>query len=110
MPKRLGGSARRAGLFAGTDSYTLKPLPPLSVQQWNELAHNVALLPLTLNLRTFQMQGPNLVLARKKDLIVISCTGSGKSKLFSLALHAQKRGISIVVTPYTSLGKEGQSK
>ena len=56
------------------------------------------------------MQGSNLVIARKKDLILISWTGSGKSVLFSLALHAQKRGISIVVTPYTTLSREGAEK
>ena len=108
MSKR--GASKRASFFLETNTYVLKPLPPLTVPQWNALAHNVGLLPVTFSMRTFQMQGSNLVIARKKDLILISPTGSGKSVLFSAALHAQKHGISIVVTPYTSLGKEGATK
>ena len=107
---RRGGASKRAGLFTETDTFALKPLPPLSVPEWNALARSVAILPVAYDLRTFQMQGSNLVIARKKDLVVISWTGSGKSVLFSLALHAQKRGISIVVTPYTTLGKEESAK
>lgn len=108
MPKR--GSLKHAGLFVEADPFMLKPLPPLSVPQWNALTQDFMVLPPGATLRTFQMQGPNLVLAREKDLLIISPTGSGKSKVWSLALHAQKKGISIVVTPYTSLGKEGASR
>ena len=108
MPRR--GALKRAGIFVEDDPFILKPIPPLSVPQWNALAREFAVLPLDATLRTFQMQGTNVVLAREKDLFIISPTGSGKSKVWSLALHAQKTGISIVVTPYTSLGKEGASR
>jgi hypothetical protein len=56
------------------------------------------------------MQCGNLVVERTEDLAIIAPTGSGKSVCFSLALHAQKRGISVVITPYTTLGKEGANK
>jgi len=104
------GASKHTGFSIEVNYFVLKPLPPFSVQGWNALAHSFSLLKPTLNLCTFQMQGSNLVIACKKDLILILWTGSGKSVLFCLALHAQKRGISIVVTPYTTLGREGAEK
>lgn len=88
----------------------IKPATPLSIAEWNVLAKNALLLPSNTELCTFQMQASNLVLARKDDLILITPTGFRKSVIFSLPLHAQRNGISIVVTLYTSLGMEGADK
>ncbi|KAJ6570689.1 P-loop containing nucleoside triphosphate hydrolase protein [Mycena sp. CBHHK59/15] len=45
---------------------------------------------------------------RRGDVIVISATGSGKSLSWTLPLLARGEGISLVITPFTSLGLDGQ--
>ncbi|KAJ6587816.1 hypothetical protein B0H10DRAFT_1831369, partial [Mycena sp. CBHHK59/15] len=52
----------------------------------------------------FQVQISNLVVMCCSDAVVVSSTGSGKSLSWILPLLARKEGISLVVTPYTSLG------
>ncbi|KAJ7130595.1 hypothetical protein C8R44DRAFT_572903, partial [Mycena epipterygia] len=56
----------------------------------------------------FQVQIANLVLMRHADAVVISPTGSGKSLTWTLPLLARKEGISLVITPFTSLGLDGE--
>ncbi|KAJ7867334.1 hypothetical protein B0H14DRAFT_2247214, partial [Mycena olivaceomarginata] len=56
----------------------------------------------------FQVQIANLVLMRHADAVVISSTGSGKSLTWTLPLLARKEGISLVITPFTSLGLDGE--
>ncbi|KAJ7907262.1 hypothetical protein B0H13DRAFT_1583134, partial [Mycena leptocephala] len=56
----------------------------------------------------FQIQVAHLVLRRDTDAVVISPTGSRKSLTWILPLLARKEGISLVVTPFTSLGLDGQ--
>ena len=110
-PYANGRTARkRRRLFDWEPSMALMAQPPLSVTQWNTLAKEVALVSPEHDLHPFQMQCGNLVVERTEDLAIIAPTGSGKSVCFSLALHAQKRGISVVITPYTTLGKEGANK
>ncbi|KAJ7245499.1 P-loop containing nucleoside triphosphate hydrolase protein [Mycena rebaudengoi] len=45
---------------------------------------------------------------RHADAVVISSTGSGKSLTWTLPLLARKEGISLVITPFTSLGLDGE--
>lgn len=101
---------RRREAFAFNDELRLSPLDPLSVICWNELAHQSAIIEPQWDLRPMQMDVANCVLERKGDVAVISETGSGKSLAWILPLLVQSRGISLVVTPYTSLGTEGETK
>ncbi|KAJ7194955.1 hypothetical protein GGX14DRAFT_404312 [Mycena pura] len=45
---------------------------------------------------------------RRGDALLISPTGSGKSLTWILPLLARKEGMFLVVTPYTSLGLDGE--
>ncbi|KAJ7741732.1 P-loop containing nucleoside triphosphate hydrolase protein [Mycena metata] len=86
----------------------LKPIPALDPSEWNILAQKNHVIPPGANLRSFQIQMSNLVLMRRGDGIVIAPTGSGKSLLWILPLLARKEGISLVITPFTSLGRDGE--
>ncbi|KAL4242295.1 hypothetical protein ABKN59_012046 [Abortiporus biennis] len=52
----------------------------------------------------------NIVISRSKDVCIIAPTGSGKSLLWTLPLLAVPSSISLVVTPYTTLGREGEER
>jgi superfamily II DNA helicase RecQ len=56
------------------------------------------------------MQCSDIVVGMVGDVCVIAPTGSGKSVLWLLPLLVQKDGISLVITPYTSLGVEGEQR
>ncbi|KAJ7624217.1 ATP-dependent DNA helicase [Mycena polygramma] len=86
----------------------LLPIPTLDPSQWNALAAGSHAIPAGVALHSFQIQIANLVLMRHTDALVISCTGSGKSLSWILPLLARGEGISLVVTPYTSLGLDGE--
>lgn len=101
---------RRREAFAFNHEPRLSPLDPLSTARWNELAHQSAIIEPQWDLRAMQMDVANCVLERKGDVAVISETGSGKSLAWILPLLVQSRGISLVITPYTSLGTEGDMK
>ena len=85
----------------------LAPLASLDPSEWNTLALETGAIPPGAELHSFQVRIANLVLMRLGDAVVISCTGSGKSLSWTLPLLARKEGISLVVTPYTSLGLDG---
>jgi hypothetical protein len=88
----------------------VKPMKPPSCARWNELAVEARILPDGCALWDFQMQCSDIVVEMARDVCVISPTGSGKSLLWLLPLLVQKDGISLVITPYTSLGIEGQER
>ncbi|KAJ7810637.1 P-loop containing nucleoside triphosphate hydrolase protein [Mycena olivaceomarginata] len=76
----------------------IQSIDALDPEQWSKLAVEMELLPPGAELHTFQVQ----------ETVLISPTGSGKSLTWTLPLTARKEGISLVVTPFTSLGKEGE--
>ncbi|KAJ7256039.1 P-loop containing nucleoside triphosphate hydrolase protein, partial [Mycena rebaudengoi] len=76
--------------------------------QWNEIALKSQAIPIGATLHSFQVQIANLVLMHHADAVVISSTGSGKSLTWTLPLLARKEGISLVITPFTSLGLDGE--
>ncbi|KAJ7213111.1 ATP-dependent DNA helicase [Mycena pura] len=86
----------------------LQSIPALDPEQWNNLAVKSGVIAADAQLRGFQIQISNLVLMRRGDALLISPTGSGKSLTWILPLLARKEGMSLVVTPYTSLGLDGE--
>lgn len=86
----------------------LQSVVALDPEQWSKLAVQMELLPPSAELHSFQVQVCNLVLMRRGDCVLISPTGSGKSLTWTLPLAARKEGISLVITPFTSLGQEGE--
>jgi len=104
-----GDNRQRAYAFED-EIPTIEPMDPLSPIRWNELARESNILPDKCNLQDFQMQCSDIVIGLGGDVGVISPTGSGKSLLWILPLLAQKKGISLVVTPYTNVGIEGEDR
>ena len=88
----------------------LSSTAPLSCARRNVLVHNAGLFDNTPALKDFQMQCSNLANGRMIDMVVIAPTGSEKSMLWALSLLVHKVGISLVVTPYTNLGTEGEQR
>ncbi|KAF8174363.1 hypothetical protein K438DRAFT_1489764, partial [Mycena galopus ATCC 62051] len=86
----------------------LSPGVTLDPSQWNALALKHGAIPTGASLHSFQIQVANLVLMRRGDAVVISATGSGKSLSWTLPLLARGEGISLVITPFTSLGLDGE--
>ena len=83
---------------------------PLTSNEWQNLATAANIIPPGATLRDFQVQCANEVLLRRRDVCVIAPTGAGKSLLWCLPLLVMKASISLVVTPYTSLGQEGEER
>ncbi|KAJ7356530.1 ATP-dependent DNA helicase [Mycena albidolilacea] len=98
----------RQTAFDISSSTPLKPVLALDPSQWNELAINSGAIPPGAALHSFQIRIANLVLMQHTDAVLISSTGSGKSLTWILPLLARKEGISLVITPFTSLGLDGQ--
>ncbi|KAJ7794724.1 hypothetical protein B0H14DRAFT_3114787 [Mycena olivaceomarginata] len=86
----------------------IQSIDALDPEQWSKLAVEMELLPPGAELHAFQVQVCNLVLMRRGDCVLISPTGSGKYLTWTLPLTARKEGISLVITPFTSLGQEGE--
>ncbi|KAJ7243186.1 P-loop containing nucleoside triphosphate hydrolase protein [Mycena haematopus] len=101
------GTPRRKA-FNLSSTTSLRPLPSLDPSEWATLALKSQAIPTGASLHSFQIQVANLVLRHDTDAVVISPTGSGKSLTWILPLLARKEGISLVVTPFTSLGLDGQ--
>ncbi|KAJ6523317.1 hypothetical protein B0H19DRAFT_1215090 [Mycena capillaripes] len=80
----------------------------LDPYEWNQVAVESNLLPAGVCVHAFQVEVCNTVLMRRGDCVLISPTGSGKSLTWTLPLAARKEGISLVFTPFTSLGQEGE--
>jgi hypothetical protein len=86
----------------------LKSVLALDPDEWRKIAVENELLPADANLHSFQVQVCNYVLMSKGDCVLISPTGSGKSLTWTLPLAARNEGISLVITPFTSLEQEGE--
>ncbi|KAJ7824411.1 P-loop containing nucleoside triphosphate hydrolase protein, partial [Mycena olivaceomarginata] len=82
----------------------LQSIDALDPEQWSKLGVAAP----GAELHTFQVQICNLILMRRGDCVLILPTGSGKSLTWTLPLTARKEGISLVITPFTSLGQEGE--
>ncbi|KAJ6545289.1 P-loop containing nucleoside triphosphate hydrolase protein [Mycena capillaripes] len=87
----------------------LRTCPALDPSEWTSLAVKAGAIPAEANVRGYQVQVSNLVLMRTGDAVVTAPTGSGKSLTWTLPLLARKEGTSLVITPYTSLGLDGES-
>jgi hypothetical protein len=94
--------------FNLSNSKSLEPADCLDPSEWTELAIQYKLIPAAAHVHGFQVNVANQVLMRRGDAVVISPTGSGKSLTWVLPLIARKEGVSLVITPYTSLGLEGE--
>lgn len=101
-----GQSRQRA--FAISKDTSLPVLDALDPSEWNDLAREAGAIPVTATLHSFQVQISNLIIMRRGDAVAVTATGSGKSLTWTLPLLARKEGISLVVTPYTSLGLDGE--
>ena len=88
----------------------IKPIQPPSCTKWNELALEACILPDGCDLWDFQMQCSDIVVGMVGDVCVIALTGSGKSVLWLLPLLVQRDRISLIITPCTSLGVEGEQR
>ncbi|KAJ7239840.1 hypothetical protein C8J57DRAFT_1563179 [Mycena rebaudengoi] len=82
--------------------------PALDPSEWTGLVVKAGAIPKIASLRSFQVEISNFVLMRRGDAVVVSPTGSGKSLSWTLPLLACREGISLVITPYTSLGLDGE--
>jgi hypothetical protein len=100
--------APRPRAFDCSKTTRLEPIPTLDPWEWNKIARASGAVPVSATLHSFQVQISNLVLMRRGDATVISATGSGKSLSWTLPLLARKEGISLVITPFTSLGLDGE--
>ncbi|KAJ7213699.1 P-loop containing nucleoside triphosphate hydrolase protein [Mycena rebaudengoi] len=102
------GYARQKA-FTISNPMPLAPCPALDPYELTALAARAGAIPADATLRSFQVEISNFVTMRRGDAVVISPTGSGKSLAWILPLLARGEGISLVITPYTSLGLDGES-
>ncbi|KAF9536389.1 P-loop containing nucleoside triphosphate hydrolase protein [Agrocybe pediades] len=63
-----------------------------------------------MRLRDYQVEAANVIVSRDRDLCIVAPTGSGKSLTWVLPLLAQRKGISLVIVPFTSLGFQGEQR
>lgn len=82
----------------------------LDTKEWDKLALEAGVLRTGQTVKDYQVNASNHIISRKGDMCVVAPTGAGKSLIWALPLLAQKRGISLVVVPYTSLGYQGEQK
>lgn len=101
---------KRQRAFDFSVEVSINPHSPLTPDEWSALATGAAIIPADCCPRDFQIQCSNIVIGRSKDVCVIAPTGQGKSLLWVLPLLVQKLGVSLVITPYTSLGSEGRDR
>ncbi|KAI0314795.1 P-loop containing nucleoside triphosphate hydrolase protein [Amylostereum chailletii] len=99
---------RRQHAFVVEDVPHIKSSEPLAQSQWDDLARTHKIIKAGWTVKPFQAECANHVLGRATDVCLIAPTGAGKSTLWVLPLGVQRQGISLVVTPYTSLGAEGE--
>ncbi|KAJ6626328.1 hypothetical protein B0H10DRAFT_1781634, partial [Mycena sp. CBHHK59/15] len=100
--------APRQHPFDLLNSTQLQPIAALDPWEWNDLAVESRSIPAGAELHSFQVQISNLIVMRHSDAVVVLSTGSGKSLSWILPVLARKEGISLVVTPYTSLGLDSE--
>ena len=104
------GYKRMRAFDASSDLPKTLPLKSLDATHWQDLAINAGFIPTGATLRPFQVQCANVTLSRSQDVCVIAPTGAGKSLLWCLPLLVAVSSISLIVTPYTSLGQEGEAR
>ncbi|KAJ6578552.1 P-loop containing nucleoside triphosphate hydrolase protein [Mycena capillaripes] len=88
--------------------YALNNPAALDPYEWTKIESNS--LPAGVRVHSFQVEVCNTVLMCRGDCVLISPTGSGKSLTWTLPLAARNEGISLVITPFTSLGQEGEQR
>ncbi|KAJ7791453.1 hypothetical protein B0H14DRAFT_3566779 [Mycena olivaceomarginata] len=109
-PYRLPTAGRKHHpAFAIAPRESLPAIDPLSPNDWDLLARRVGLIHDNGHLRPLQIECSNIIVSGGGDVCVIGPTGCGKSLLWVLPLHAMGGGISLVITPYTSLGREAEN-
>ncbi|KAJ6536866.1 P-loop containing nucleoside triphosphate hydrolase protein [Mycena capillaripes] len=109
-PYRLPTAGRKHyPAFAIAPRESLSTIDPLSPNDWDLLARRVGLIPDNGHLRPLQIECSNIIVNGGGDVCVIGPTGCGKSLLWVLPLHAMGGGISLVITSYTSLGREADN-
>lgn len=96
------------GLPDGSHKKQPRIAKKLSPEDLNRLARDANVLPPSAELRDFQVQCTLRVLQRGGDICVIAPTGAGKSMLWCLPLLTSSTAVSLVITPYTSLGSQGE--
>jgi len=105
-----GQHRRQAFAFECDLPPKISPTTPLLRTQWSMLARGAKAIPLEGEVKELQMECSNVILACSGDICVIAPTGFGKSLLWTLPLLTLDRGVVLVVTPFTSLGEEGQNQ
>ncbi|KAF8207526.1 hypothetical protein K438DRAFT_1755564 [Mycena galopus ATCC 62051] len=100
---------KRQRAFAVADRESIAPINPLSSEEWDIIARQAGLIPPDGHVRPLQIECLNIVVSGRGDICAIGPMGCRKSLLWVLPLHAMGGGISLVVTPYTSLGCEGET-
>ncbi|KAI0752220.1 P-loop containing nucleoside triphosphate hydrolase protein [Irpex lacteus] len=112
VPYALEMSGRKRAIPFGLPDGSPKKQPriskKLSSEDLSRLARDASILPPGAELRDFQVQCTLRVLQRGRDICVIAPTGAGKSMLWCLPLLTSSSAVSLVVTPYTSLGSQGE--
>jgi ATP-dependent helicase YprA (DUF1998 family) len=98
----------RQQAFANVSPVLIRSEKALDPAQWNMLAINAGIIPDGSDLHDFQIECSNTVMERAGDVILVSPTGSGKSLVWVLPLLARRGGVSLVITPYTSLGLDSE--
>ncbi|GJE84942.1 ATP-dependent DNA helicase [Phanerochaete sordida] len=93
--------------FPDEDFGAVRRQEPLSLEAWTALAREAGWIPQDAVVRSFQGHVSNLVLGQDDDIAVVAPTGKGKSLIWCFPLLADKAAVSLVITPYTSLGIEG---
>lgn len=104
------GYKRTRAFDVVSDLPKVAPCGPFGSNEWQNLATTARMIPPGASLRDFQVQCANEVLSRRRDICIVAPTGAGKSLLWCLPLLVAKLSISLVVTPYTSLGQEGEER
>ncbi|KAF8989647.1 hypothetical protein BDQ17DRAFT_1393269 [Cyathus striatus] len=88
--------------FSFLSTHVISKMDSISSATWNELALQHKLLKDTEHLHKYQIDGANHIIAQLEDISI--------SLLWVLPLLAQRRGISLVIVPFTSLGMQGENQ
>ncbi|KAH9840238.1 ATP-dependent DNA helicase [Rhodofomes roseus] len=101
-----GRRRRQAFAFKRNLPPDIAPAGPLSTRQWSMLARGAKAIPLAGDVKELQATFASDLAPR--HVCVIAPTGFGKSLLWTLPLLALDHGVVLVITPFTSLGEEGE--
>ncbi|TCD68354.1 hypothetical protein EIP91_010992 [Steccherinum ochraceum] len=110
-PYALPSTGRKRGKAIVVEAHDrVSAIKPLELEKWQKLVEDAGVLPSGARVKEFQMECANAVVERKTDVCLIAPTGAGKSLIWTLPLLAAAKSVSLVITPYTSLGTEGQQR